>query len=148
MNIPNNARPVRIVEDCEDDYLVLSRFYRQMDPLIQIERFADSTSALSALEQYDPLPSYVLLDLNLPPGGGMRVLAGMKADERWRCTPIIVLSGSARGFEVREAYRAGASSYLVKPLKPSDLADRLAVLHRYWVEVVEHAPLPSEFRRG
>jgi PAS domain S-box-containing protein len=63
-------------------------------------------------------PSAILLDLHLPDGSGMELLARLKADERTRHIPVIIISVEERR---SEALQLGASGYLVKPISQQDL---------------------------
>ncbi len=88
-----------------------------------------------ALEKAADLqPSIILLDLSLPDGDGMDLLAQLKADERTRNIQIIIISGEERR---SEALKLGASAYLLKPYLKEDL---LAVLKKVAVFLPTPAP--------
>jgi len=64
----------------------------------------------------EPLPQVVLLDLKLPRISGLEVLRRIKADERTKPVPVVVLSGSEWGRDIDESKRLGAETFIVKPL--------------------------------
>jgi CheY-like chemotaxis protein len=61
-------------------------------------------------------PQIILLDLNLPKIGGLEVLRRIKADEKARNIPVIVLTGSQNDLDISESRRLGAATYIVKPV--------------------------------
>ena len=131
------ARPVVVIEDNNDDFAVLVRLYEHIDPTLELIRFQRGDDFMRALRAGEVTwPSYVLMDLNLPGPNGIAVLRELKGDATWGCVVVILLSGSARPSDVRDAYVAGANSYMVKPLDPHPYREQLSVLHRYWVDVV------------
>ncbi len=139
MSAPPQHRPVLCIEDSDDDFAILQRLYLSIDTETTLVRFKTGLAFLQAVgEGWEVDPAYVLLDLNLPGMNGLDVLQRMRGHEHWRCVPVIMLSGSSRPAEVRNAHLAGANSYVTKPLDPRPLRDRLETLHHYWRDVVEH----------
>lgn len=63
----------------------------------------------------------ILLDLRLPGMDGLQVLQWIRAGEKTRRIPVLVLSGSREDRDVAEAYRLGVLQYLVKPLERDSL---------------------------
>ena len=82
-------------------------------------------------------PRVVLLDLKLPKVDGLDVLRQIKADERTRCTPVVVLTSSREGRDVSRAYHLGANSYIVKPVEFDKFLDVSKQLGAYWIGVNE-----------
>ncbi len=80
-----------------------------------------------------PLPSLVLLDLRLPRLGGMDVLAEIKAHERLRTIPVVVMTTSAAERDVEEAYARHVNSYVVKPLDFERFTSLLQAVAAYWL---------------
>jgi len=115
---------ILLVEDSPEDYEVTVRAFRKanllnpvfhcqdgeeaLDYLYRRGRYADPTSA--------PRPGLVLLDLNLPGTDGRQVLAQIKSDAQLRTIPVVVLTTSADERDIEGCYRAGANSYVQKPV--------------------------------
>ncbi len=78
-------------------------------------------------------PKVVLLDLKLPKVDGIEVLRRLKADERTRSTPVVVLTSSREEQDLVETYRLGVNSYIVKPVEFEDFVAAVANLGFYWV---------------
>jgi two-component system alkaline phosphatase synthesis response regulator PhoP len=74
-------------------------------------------------------PDLVLLDLLMPRLGGLEVLRALRADERTRAMPVLILSNSSREQDLAEIQRLGVSGYLVKAnLSLQALAERVTAL--------------------
>ena len=81
----------------------------------------------------------MLLDLRLPKVGGLEVLRKVKADERTKTTPIVILTSSKEEQDVIEGYKLGVNSYIAKPVDFDAFADTVAKLGMYWL-IVNKAP--------
>lgn len=86
-------------------------------------------------------PKVVLLDLRMPKVDGLEVLRRIKADERTRCIPVVVLTSSKEDRDVAESYNLGVNSYIAKPVGFEEFAKVVSELGLYWL-LVNHPPLP------
>ena len=75
----------------------------------------------------------VLLDLRLPRVDGLEVLKRIRADERTRLLPVVVLTSSQEESDLVRAYDLGANSYLVKPVESEAFMKSVADLGLYWM---------------
>lgn len=78
-------------------------------------------------------PKLVLLDIRMPRVDGIEVLRRMKADERTRHIPVVIMTSSSEERDVIESYRLGVNSYIVKPVQFEAFAETVAQLGLYWV---------------
>ncbi len=79
------------------------------------------------------LPKLVLLDIKMPKVDGIEVLRQVKADERMRTVPVVVMTSSNEERDVVESYRLGVNSYIVKPIEFAAFTDVVARIGLYWV---------------
>lgn len=87
-----------------------------------------------------PLPGLILLDLNMPRKDGREALKEIKADEKLRKIPIVVLTTSKAEEDIIKSYDLGASSYIVKPVTLQSLMEVARSLGEYWMEIVTLPP--------
>ncbi len=78
-------------------------------------------------------PKVVILDLKLPKVDGLEVLRQMKADERTKAIPVVVMTSSNQERDVVESYRLGVNSYIVKPVDFDKFAKSVSDLGFYWL---------------
>ncbi len=103
--------------------------------------FIFATGAYSGRSVSCP-PKVVLLDLRLPKMDGMEVLRRVKADERTRSIPVVVLTSSKEDRDVAESYKLGVNSYISKPVEFDAFAKTVSDLGMYWL-LVNHPPVPK-----
>ena len=89
----------------------------------------------------DP-PDLVLMDINLPRVNGLEVLKRIRADERTRTQPVVVLTSSAEERDRFAAYHHFANSYIRKPVDFDQFVESVRQLGLYWLVLNEAPPLP------
>jgi two-component system response regulator len=87
------------------------------------------------------LPVFVLLDLNIPKISGLKVLEAIRADERTKRLPVIILSSSGEERDRLGAYDHFANSYIIKPLDYDQFISASKQLSVYWTELNIPAPI-------
>ena len=82
---------------------------------------------------FDQPPRLVLLDLKLPKVDGIEVLRQVKADERTKLIPVVVLTSSKEERDVMNGYSLGANSYIQKPVDFDQFRDTIKRIGLYWL---------------
>lgn len=80
-----------------------------------------------------PMPELILLDLRLPKVDGLEVLKTIKADEKLRHIPVVVLTTSSAEADIVKAYDCNANSYLVKPVDFPQFVELMESFGYYWL---------------
>ncbi len=127
-----------MVDDDPDDIMFVRDALKQMYPEIGFIELQHGDALLEYLEcavangnDECPLPSMILLDLNMPVKGGFETLMEMKKDPRFSSIPVIVFSTSRLAEDTDRALRMGAVSYITKP---DIYDDHLKIVHRIVVD--------------
>src|SRR5208283_1241595 len=100
---------------------------------ISVLSATDGQSALAMLSNGHELPALILLDIKMPCMDGMEVLREIRADERLRYLPVVVVTSSSLESDRTEAIAAGANDYLEKPLTLGKFSKALDSIMRRWL---------------
>jgi CheY-like chemotaxis protein len=132
---------ILLVEDNPDDEALTLRALRKSNVANEVVVARDGVEALDYLfatgthEGRDPgaMPQVVLLDLKLPRVDGLEVLRRMRADDRTRFLPVVVLTTSTEQKDIVDSYNLGANSYIRKPVDFVQFSESVQQLGLYWL---------------
>jgi len=138
-----SERYILLVEDNPDDEELTLLSLRKNNLAHDIVVVRDGVEAIEFLfgnGQYAQrdvahVPTIILLDLKLPKLDGLGVLKRLRADERTRTLPVVVLTSSSQDADVIASYNLGANSYVRKPVDFQEFAEAVARLGVYWLLV-------------
>ncbi|MCC6797007.1 MAG: response regulator [Candidatus Hydrogenedentes bacterium] len=144
-----NQMLILLVEDNPDDVELTIRGFKKNNFSNEIVIARDGQEALDFLygtgdfEGRDSTrqPTLVLLDINLPRIGGLEVLRRMRADDRTRRVPVVLLTSSKEDSDIKAGYDLGANSYVRKPVDFVQFTEAVRQLNLYWLLLNE--PVPS-----
>jgi len=135
------AADILLVEDSPDDVELTLRALKKAHVANPVAVVEDGAEALDYLfgtgahagRDANHTPKVILLDLKLPRLSGLEVLARVRADERTRKVPVVVLTSSREDADVAAAYRLGANSYIVKPVEFEAFMHAVGEVGLYWL---------------
>lgn len=138
-------RAILLVEDNPDDELLMLRALAKNGMAGEVVVARDGVEALEYLfspgrrarHPEDELPRLILLDLKLPRLNGFEVLQRVRADERTRLLPVVILTSSRERRDVLEGYGLGANSYVRKPVDFEQFLEVVGQLKLYWLGLNE-----------
>lgn len=134
-------RAILLVEDNPDDELLMLRALAKNDVAGEVVVARDGVEALDYLfssgRPDDAMPRLILLDLKLPRLNGFEVLQRVRADERTRLLPVVILTSSRERRDVLEGYGLGANSYVRKPVDFEQFLKVVGQLKLYWLGLNE-----------
>ena len=139
---------ILLVEDNEDDVFLMERALQGANiknPLLVVEDGQQALDYLSGKGEFGnratyPLPAVVFLDLKLPMMRGHDVLAWIRRQPHLENVVVVVLTSSNEPHDLKEAYRLGANSYVVKPPTAEQLLELAKAFKWYWLEFNEFQP--------
>jgi two-component system response regulator len=138
----NVSKTILLVEDNLDDVELTLRAFKKSQIANEIIVAHDGAEALDLLLPANPnpenppsLPAVVLLDLNLPKVKGLEVLRRIRANDRTRLLPVVILTSSRQEQDVMESYFLGANSYIRKPVDSIQFTEAVRQLGLYWLVV-------------
>ncbi len=134
-------KTIVLVEDNRDDEELTLRALHRNNIANDVRVARDGAEALELLLAEGDLPQVVLLDLKLPKIDGLEVLRRLRANERTRLLPVVVLTSSREERDVIESYSLGANSYVRKPVDFAQFVEAVRNLGLYWL-VLNESPLP------
>jgi two-component system response regulator len=141
---------ILLVEDNASDEKLTLHAFKKCGVSNEVVVVRDGAAALDyvfATGQHagrDPgaLPTVVLLDLKLPRVDGLEVLRRMRADERTKLLPVVILTASKEEEDVVRSYSLGANAYVRKPVVFAAFAEAAKTLGLFWLLLNEVAPTP------
>lgn len=145
MGAPKKPLVILMAEDDADDRLLAQEAMQESRVLNELRFVEDGVQLLNYLRgeggfsdrALHPMPGLILLDLNMPKMDGREALAEIKADNKLRRIPVVILTTSKADEDMVKGYDLGAASYITKPVTFDALVELMRTLGKYWVEFVE-----------
>jgi len=139
-----NQKVILLVEDNSDDEVLTLRALEKNNISNEVVVARDGQQALDYFfgegASTHLAPTIVLLDLKLPKIDGLEVLRRIRADERTRLQPVVILTSSKEEQDIITGYRLGANSYIRKPVDFDQFVEAIRQLGLYWLVLNEPAP--------
>lgn len=140
---------ILLVEDNPDDVDLTLRAFKKNNILNEIVVARDGAEALDFLSgagkfsgrDLDDVPQVILLDLKLPKVDGLEILRRIRADERTRLCPVVILTSSKEELDLLNGYKSGANSYIRKPVDFNQFSEAVRQLGLYWLVLNEMPPV-------
>lgn len=144
-----NEKVILLVEDNSDDEALTKRALTKNNILNEVVVARDGVEALDYLFGTGPqaardlsvMPTLILLDLKLPKVDGLEVLRRLRADERTRLIPVVVLTSSKEDQDLVQSYSIGVNSYIRKPVDFGQFMEAVRQLGLYWLVLNESPPI-------
>lgn len=150
----NSEKVILLVEDHPDDEELTMRALAKNNIINEVVVARDGVQALEYLfgtgayagRDMAKMPEIVLLDLKLPKVDGLEVLRRLRADDRTKFLPVVILTSSKEEQDIVKSYQLGANSYVRKPVDFQEFTKAVQQLGLYWLILNE--PAPEKFGSG
>lgn len=137
----NNQADIILIEDNPfEAELAFHSFEKNhlINRVIHLDDGAEALDFIFSKGNYEsriglPNPKLILLDLNLPKINGIEILKQIKANEKTRNIPVVIMTSSREEKDIIESYNCGVNSYLVKPVNFETFTKSITNLGFYWV---------------
>lgn len=139
-----NTIHILLVEDNEGDILLTTDVLEEKKIINKVSVVKDGNLAIDFLHQRNDyknveLPNLILLDINLPKRNGHEVLQYIKANEKFKHIPIIMLTTSSSEKDIMLSYKNYANCFITKPVEVNDFIDAVTKIENFWISIV-HLP--------
>lgn len=116
---------VLIVDDSSAIRKILQRVLQQTEmPIGSVYEAADGAEALSVLKE--KAVNLIFSDINMPNMDGLQLLSQLRANDKWKSIPVLMITTEGSQAKVMEAVSLGANGYVRKPFTPDQIKDKLS----------------------
>ena len=143
---------ILLVDDSPEDVELTLRALRRSKIVNEIQVAEDGAEALDFLfcrglyrdRAFSHPPNLVMLDLKLPKIGGLDVLKAIRADERTKAIPVVILTSSREQKDLIKGYDLGVNAYVQKPVDFEQFGEAIRHIGMFWI-LVNQPPPPELF---
>jgi CheY-like chemotaxis protein len=143
----NELKRILLVEDSVNDIKLTTAALRSAGLANEIIVCRDGVEAIDYLYRRgayagrgdETCPAVVLLDLKMPRMDGLDVLTQIRADDRFKTLPVVMITSSAEEQDMIRSYNLGVNGYVVKPVTHDEFLAAIREVGLFWA-VVNHPP--------
>jgi len=143
----SELKRILLAEDDENDIELTLRALREHNLANRVDVVRDGEEALNYIfrrgsyqNRSEVQPVVILLDLKMPKISGIDVLKQIKADEKLKMIPVVILTSSREDKDILHCYRLGVNAYVVKPVDFRQFIDSVKKLGLFWAVINEPSP--------
>jgi two-component system response regulator len=123
-----------MIDDNPDDIFIAKRALLKSAVDCAIEEASNGLKAMERLRTGNP-PRLILLDLKMPGAGGLEILQFIRAQEKTRYVPVVMVTSSKMEEDMKAAYNAGANGFLYKSHDLIEFTEKLKTALHYWINM-------------
>ena len=140
-------RTILLVEDSPADAEMTIDALREAklaNPIVHVEDGVEALDYLFARGAFagsqHGIPAVVLLDIKMPRLDGIEVLREIRSSEKFRHTPVVILSSSREETDLVQSWDLGVNAYVVKPVNAQQFFEAVRTLGQFWAIMNEGRP--------
>jgi len=130
---------ILLIEDNEGDILLTTEAFEESRIVNKITAIKDGKKAINFFEDLnneEDIPHLVLLDVNLPKVSGHEVLTYIKANDKYKYIPVIMLTTSSSEKDILQSYQNHVNCYITKPIDITDFMKAITKIEDFWIKIV------------
>jgi two-component system response regulator len=139
----NNGVQILLVEDSASDAEMTISALKKNNLANKLLHVKDGAAALDFIfaegeysaRKIEDKPKVILLDLKMPKVNGIEVLEKIRADERTKTIPVVMLTSSREDPDIKRCYELGVNSYVIKPVEFDEFRKAISSLGLFWMIV-------------
>ncbi|WP_337042398.1 response regulator [Emticicia sp. 17c] len=133
---------ILLVEDNEGDVFLTTEAFNESKISNKLSIVRDGWEAIQFLEKKGKYttaesPDLILLDVNLPKMNGHEVLINIKANDKIKHIPVIMLTTSSSEQDIYQSYKNYVNCYITKPIEANDFLKVVSSIENFWISIVE-----------
>ena len=145
MNINGRQIEILLVEDSPGDIRLTQEALADAKIHNRMSVVNDGIQALEFLRNEGdnpdaPRPDLILMDLNMPRMDGRECLEQIKADEKLKSIPVVILTTSEAERDIAQSYQLQANCYISKPVDLDQFIEVVAAIEQFWFSIVKLPP--------
>ncbi len=138
----NSLKPILLVEDSAKGIELTLAALEDSHLANRVIVLRDGSEALAYLGEHSSgtdqnFPAVMLLDIKMPKVSGIEVLRAIKSNPALKHVPVVMLTSSREGPDLKACYELGANGYVVKPVDFAEFFEAVTALGKYWAVVNE-----------
>lgn len=128
-----------MVEDDPEDVMIAKQAFKDGKIIINVKVYETTDLFIDEMDdiQSCDMPDLIMLDLNLPGTDGRELLTKIKQSDKWKNTPIIVLTTSKSEEDIISSYKLHCNSYIIKPIDPLQFLNIARSIDGFWFHAVK-----------
>jgi CheY-like chemotaxis protein len=128
-----DSKPILLLEDDTVDAMTVKRALKDLNVTNPLVRTANGEEGLSYLrDENNVKPCVILLDLNMPKMNGIEFLRVIKADDKLKRIPAIVLTTSKDDQDRVQTFQLNVAGFIVKPVDYMKFVEAMKIVNLYW----------------
>lgn len=133
---------ILLIEDNDGDILLTTEALEVGKIVNKISVVTDGEKAIDFVNKTGEYvnaesPDLILLDINLPRKNGQEVLQYIKTNSRLKHIPVIILTTSSSGKDIKQSYNNFANCYITKPVEAEDFMNTISKIEDFWISIVK-----------
>lgn len=147
-DIIQKPKEILLIEDNQGDVVLIREALQESGSFCRLNVMKNGSLAIDYLRELqnnedNSIPDIIILDLNIPRKNGREILAEIKASERLKIIPVVVLTSSEADLDILHCYQLNANCFITKPADFDHYVRVIKAIEDFWFNIVKLPPKQS-----